>query len=1278
MTKMTEPAPQSIPVRRDWLRRLVWGMLALLLLPPLLLTLLLLGLDTQAGRSWLVQTINRSGTVQIASLDGSLWSRMVVNAVRVDLPDVHLEADRLELAWMPYSLLLKRVHFTAIKAGEIDLALKPSPPDKAPSGVPDDLSLPIALAVDAAEIGTLRLHDPELVFSSIHFNLSSTGRHHRIELAQLVSAQGRAQAGLTLDSKQPFASSGRFDFRGEVEGQALHTQGTLQGELRNLNLNARIENPRARGSVQARLDLFAPYAYQMLREGRVELDRVDPARVMPGLPQAELDIRLDLHPTGADSAKGRLTVTNHRPGPVNANQVPVETLVTDLAYAGETLHFSRLDARMRGGRIAGGGWVGGGRLALEAEVSALDLARLWSRQPATSLSGKLSLLGPWLAPDIRADLSEARRQVSLKADLGWINPQREQRLQIRQALLQRGASRISGRGEFALDGRMDFRLTGDFSRFNPAEYVALPAGSLTGGFSAEGALLPRPAVSLDYRLADSRFNGEPLQGQGRLRLEETRLADADFWLMLGRNRVEVRGALGGRNDVLQATLDLPALQSLGKEFAGSAHGNVRVSGSFADPVLAGRITMQDLVTPFGVSIGRAEIDAQLQQGMQSPMQIRVDAAQVQSGDLLLDRVQVQMDGSRGQHAGSIVASGSAGTAGRVQLQMSLAGGLDAQWFWQGRLQQFALEGPQVLRLSGPATLQAGSTLVSLGDSRWQLGRANLHLQQTRWQPGMIETRGALSQLPLVDWLRMAGASDFSSDLMLGGQWQLKLDQDLRDLNGMIRLARENGDSLWRGPAGNRIPFELQDAWLQMDVRHNRVMLDGLIRSSRYGRVGIGGETRINPASFQIADGAAVSLSARGELPQLSAFNPLLGPDLQLGGRVAFDVRRDGLRQDARLSGTIQGDELAIRDLATGANLRDGMIRMALADQRIMLQQALFKGGQGDLRAEGVLDLREETPSGQARVEANRLTLFSRSDMLLVISGSGDLTSQKGQISVSGSLRADQGDIEYRSADIPKLSDDVVVLGRGRAQPRALPGFTLSVDVDLGNDFRFRGYGLDAKLEGLLRLRAQPARALAANGVVRVRAGTYRAWGQRLEIERGQLSFQGPVENPGLDILAMRRNQAVEAGVSVLGTAMNPRVQLYSEPSVPDTEKLSWLLFGHGTEGMEKSDAALLLQAAHSLLAGNTQGKGLTEEILETIGIDDVGMRSVRETDGKSTQIVTVSKQLGRNLRISLEKSLTGLRDAVKLSLQLSRRWALVSRVGNDESSVGATYTIQFD
>ena len=71
------------------------------------------------------------------------------------------------------------------------------------------------------------------------------------------------------------------------------------------------------------------------------------------------------------------------------------------------------------------------------------------------------------------------------------------------------------------------------------------------------------------------------------------------------------------------------------------------------------------------------------------------------------------------------------------------------------------------------------------------------------------------------------------------------------------------------------------------------------------------------------------------------------------------------------------------------------------------------------------------------------------------------------------------------------------------------------------------------------------------------------FGQRLTIERGRLIFDGPIDNPALDIVALRKNLQVEAGVKVTGTARVPRVELTSEPPVPDGEKLSWLVLGQG-------------------------------------------------------------------------------------------------------------------
>jgi hypothetical protein len=83
-------------------------------------------------------------------------------------------------------------------------------------------------------------------------------------------------------------------------------------------------------------------------------------------------------------------------------------------------------------------------------------------------------------------------------------------------------------------------------------------------------------------------------------------------------------------------------------------------------------------------------------------------------------------------------------------------------------------------------------------------------------------------------------------------------------------------------------------------------------------------------------------------------------------------------------------------------------------------------------------------------------------------------------------------------------------------------------VDLGKKLRLRGRGLDTALQGDLKL-TTPGGRLAVNGTVRTQGGTYAAYGQKLTIERGIVSFSGRVDSPRLDILALRPNTGVPTG-----------------------------------------------------------------------------------------------------------------------------------------------------
>jgi translocation and assembly module TamB len=228
---------------------------------------------------------------------------------------------------------------------------------------------------------------------------------------------------------------------------------------------------------------------------------------------------------------------------------------------------------------------------------------------------------------------------------------------------------------------------------------------------------------------------------------------------------------------------------------------------------------------------------------------------------------------------------------------------------------------------------------------------------------------------------------------------------------------------------------------------------------------------------------------------------------------------------------------------------------------------------------------------------------------------------------------------------------------------------VQLDVDLGKQLRLKGRGVDGRLTGGLRL-TTPTNRLRANGTIKVEQGTYAAYGQKLVIERGNVNFVGPLDNPKLDILAMRAQSAstvttdVKVGVMITGTAQDPRIRLYSDPSMSDTEKLSWLILGRGPTELGGADIGLLQTAAVALLSGENAGPG--SNIVTALGLDEL---SVRQSDTATTRetVVNIGKQVSKYWYVGYERNLNATSGSWQLIYRLARRFQVRAQAGIDNA-----------
>jgi translocation and assembly module TamB len=285
--------------------------------------------------------------------------------------------------------------------------------------------------------------------------------------------------------------------------------------------------------------------------------------------------------------------------------------------------------------------------------------------------------------------------------------------------------------------------------------------------------------------------------------------------------------------------------------------------------------------------------------------------------------------------------------------------------------------------------------------------------------------------------------------------------------------------------------------------------------------------------------------------------------------------------------------------------------------------------------------------------------------------------------VNGNVKVDQAFVVLPDQSTPKLGDDVVVRGaagpvtrtQARAAEQALKPasqkLNLSVNVDLGNDFHVKGMGIDTHLRGTVALAGPSVTQPRLVGVIRAVDGEYEAYGQRLDIERGVIRFTGAVDNPSLDILAIRPNLLQQrVGVQVTGSALTPFVRLYAEPDMPDAEKLSWLVTGRASAG-NGAEAALVQQAALALLAGRAGGG--KRSMAASLGLDELSFRR----EGPEGPAVTLGKRIGRNFYAAYERSLSGALGTLYIFYDLTQRITMRAATG-ERTAVDLIFTFPFD
>ena len=931
----------------------------------------------------------------------------------------------------------------------------------------------------------------------------------------------------------------------------------------------------------------------------------------------------------ADGIIGSFGLTNQQPGPLDRQRLPLATLAGTLSWQGAQATLHTLYATLPGG----GELAGDGSWGNDQLRLDLQASRLDARQLLSSLHAT-RLAGP-LSATLAGDRQDVRIDLrdatfSLLAEASLAG----QRLRLPRLQLAAGTARLLAQGELDLNGPRPFTAEGELQHFDPSRFGRLPPAHINARLKASGHLAPQPVVDASFALHDSRVSGQAVSGQGQLAIAWPRIPRADIELAAGNNRLTAHGAYGQAGDLLKLDLDAPQLAPFGLD--GGVQGHWELSGTPQAPRLAGTLQAARLGWPGHGRLQGLALTAALGSEPGAPLHLDLRIAQLDSAEQagLLRALRLQGEGSKQAHR----LTASADIAGQHHLAWRAEGGWDAaRATWSGRLADAGLSSPDTARniqLLAPAP-------IALAASAWQIGPLRLAGNPLDWQ-ATVHARADDRQL--------------SATLAARGSRIGQVDGQLAAaMQGAWSLAR---DTPWQG-------------------------------------------------------GVQAAISDLGWLAEL------LGEGWQSAGRLNGELQLAGTPNRPLHSGRLRGTELALRLPAQGLNLAAGELDIDLRDNRLRIGRLGFDSllqplprplrvdtrndlsglGKTPGRLEVTGEMQLATGAGQENawldVRLDRLGAFQLPDQWVAVSGTGRLSWQAGTLGAQARLAVDAGYWQLARGGTPRLSDDVVVKRPGMAQPAAplRPKLDLDISTDLGSNFLFSGFGLSSRLAGEVRITAQGRDLPRASGTIRTRSGRFDAYGQKLDIERGVLTFNGLLDNPGLDVRAVRKGLAVEPGVRISGTAQKPVIKLVSDPELPDAEKLAWLVLGHGPEQMGAGDATTLLSAASGLL-GNDSGN-VIQQVKKTFGFDELGVRqgrlgdsggrqqvsrvaggSVDTTGSTGQQIFTVGKRLSSNALLSYEQTLGRAEGIVKLTVNLTRQIAVIGRAGSD-NALDIFYTLTF-
>ena len=371
------------------------------------------------------------------------------------------------------------------------------------------------------------------------------------------------------------------------------------------------------------------------------------------------------------------------------------------------------------------------------------------------------------------------------------------------------------------------------------------------------------------------------------------------------------------------------------------------------------------------------------------------------------------------------------------------------------------------------------------------------------------------------------------------------------------------------------------------------------------------------------------------------------------------------------------------------------LRKVNVDAKIRGTQATvdgtFNSGTGSGTLTGTVNWQQKLQA-KLSIVGERLVLTQPPLLLAEINPDIDIIVRPGDryVNITGAISVPSATIRppEASEDIITQTEDVVVLDRrlignidevlAISKPWSI---NADIGVDLGDDINFRGFGAVIPLAGAINITQNGTGIMRATGVVQVsRRTNINAFGQSLELNYGQVRFNGDVMKPNLSIEAAKTISGKTVGVRVKGSTESPNIIVFNNAGLTQQQAMNALVTGRidNKSATQISEQGFKSQVTNNLAAaglsfGLSGTRNLTNQIGQAFGLQSL---TVDASGGSEDTNVNVTGYVTPDLYIRYGVGVFNAQNSLSVRYQLTRR-IYVEATSAAENAVDVVYSWQF-